>query len=339
MGFFKSKHSNRGLKILANLSIMCVCAYLLYTKIDFREVFDQTKDVNFSIFIATVAITLLRTWLSGLRWEALHPDRQTRLSKWSYFRLSMIAHLFNKFMPGALGGDFVKTVYAVKEQNKQRGKSVIAVFVDRTIGLVSIFIFGLIAMLTAGRKLDIAIDRLILLFFVSGGFLVILMSSRVLDYLEKFGSKLGKLQRIYVKTLTSWREAVGFYRSNSRSILYSLTLCIPIHLSSFISFYLLSQVMGMQIHFMEMVFSIAIMWLITSLPISVGGMGVRELTLVWLLGMFGVPSEQAVTLSVLGYINNILVSLLALPLLLDFKAKKEVHFTSVKENPSDEDTI
>lgn len=53
-----------------------------------------------------------------------------------------------------------------------------------------------------------------------------------------------------------------------------------------------------------------------------GGMGVRELSLVWLLGIFGVPSEQAVSLALLGYVNAIIKSSLALPLLFDFRKVK-----------------
>ena len=71
------------------------------------------------------------------------------------------------------------------------------------------------------------------------------------------------------------------------------------------------------------------MWLITALPISIGGVGVRELSLIWLLGMFGVSSEQAVTLSLLVYINTILIALLALPLLLDVRHKKEIANLSI----------
>ena len=63
------------------------------------------------------------------------------------------------------------------------------------------------------------------------------------------------------------------------------------------------------------------MWLITALPISIGGVGVRELSLIWLLGMFGVSSEQTVTLSLLVYVNTIIIAILALPLLFDVKHK------------------
>jgi uncharacterized protein (TIRG00374 family) len=234
----------------------------------------------------------------------------------------MIAHLFNKIMPGALGGDIVKTLYTFKENNSKRSINVIAVFVDRTMGLVSIFAFGVIALIASGKKLDIDIGQMALLFIVSGGFLIALLSNNILDFMEKVIRKIRLFQKPILKLLNSWRESVEYYKTHKKTVLYSLSLCVPIHFLSFISFYVFSQSIGMQINFLEIVFAIAIMWLITALPISLGGVGVRELTLVWLLGLFGVPSDQAVSLSVMGYINNTFLTLIALPFLIDFRKSK-----------------
>ena len=49
--------------------------------------------------------------------------------------------------------------------------------------------------------------------------------------------------------------------------------------------------------------------LITALPISIGGWGVREVTMVMLLGLIGVSSEAALALSVQIGLINLIVSL------------------------------
>lgn len=310
------------IKWTLNLFILASCTLLVLKKIDIEEVINQTKSVNLLIFAITVPLSILRTWLSGMRWEALHPDKMTKLTRMTYFRLSMIAHVFNKFMPGALGGDIVKTLYTFKEKGSQKTKNVIAVFVDRTVGLISIMIFGFIALSFTGHKLDIKTSQMVLLFLGSGGFLIVLASERVLKVIEQSISKIGLFVKPLTKLVISWKESVIYYKNNKGKILYSLALCIPIHFLSFLSFFIFSQSIGMSIGFLELVFVIAIMWLITALPISVGGVGVRELTLVWLLGMFGVPSEQAVSLSIMGYINNTFLTFVALPFLIDIRKNK-----------------
>ena len=49
---------------------------------------------------------------------------------------------------------------------------------------------------------------------------------------------------------------------------------------------------------------------ITSLPISIGGLGVRENTLVGLFGGLGFTPEVSTAMSLLGYVAGILASLL-----------------------------
>ncbi len=308
---------------MISLAVLIVSIYLLVKNVDFDTVFYNLSQINGLIFVFTVAISIFRTWLGGLRWELLHPNEDRGMSKWAYFRLSMLSFFFNLFMPGALGGDVIKTAYAINESEGQKIKKVIAILMDRVIGLISILILGMLALLITHEKLPISLWHVVVLFLLSGGFVIFLFSSKVLDFFEKIIGKTPWLSRLISPLLTNWRESVKYYRNNLNSVFYSLALCVPIHLISFIIYYVLAISLGINVGFFEMIFAVAIMWLITAVPISIGGMGIRELSFVWLLGMFSVPPEQAVSLSVLGYVNSLIKSVFALPLLFDFRKNKE----------------
>lgn len=317
------------IKLIINIFVLTISIYILLKTINFSVVFNELTSIKPYIYILTISLALFRTWLCGLRWATLHPVSNERLSKWTYFKLTMLSHLFNLIMPGALGGDVIKTIYAVGEREKNRMNDVIAVFVDRTIGLLSIMFFGLMSMLFIHTKLNINWFQLLLLFFLSGGFIVFIINKKVLDFLERTLSSIPIVKKVTKTVFSSWRNALHFYKINPKQVLYSLALCIPIHLIAFLTYYIFSLYLGLSVNFLNIIFSITIMWLITALPISIGGVGVRELSLIWLLGMFGVSSEQAVTLSLLVYINTILIALLALPLLLDVRHKKEIAKLSI----------
>jgi len=231
----------------------------------------------------------------------------------------MISLLFNKFMPGALGGDIVKTIYAVKAQNRQRMKNVIAILIDRIIGLVSILIFGVASMIMIKEQLEIEMSHFIIIFVVFVGAFFLLTNTAILDFLSRLSTHFGKASNLLGKIILGWKESISYYRSNKTKVLSALLLCFPIHLASFVIFYIFSQSIGISINFIEIVFAISIMWLIIAMPISIGGMGIREFSLVWLLGFFNVSSELAVSISFMSYINSVLVSLLALPMLIEFK--------------------
>jgi glycosyltransferase 2 family protein len=316
------------IKLIVNVLILLMLIWLLYRRINFDEVIKTIRGVSWILFFFTVLISVFRVWLTGLRWEALHPDHDTKLTKWSYFRFSMLAHLFNLFMPGALGGDIAKTAYALNEQKKKRIKSVIAVLVDRVIGLTSILFFGLLALFFAHDKLSFNIWYLLLITLLIVLSLLLASNLRIIRYFRGFVRKT-RFGNSYVgKIINNWYESIEFYSKSRKKVWYSLFLCIPIHLISFMLFYIFGWHIGIDIGFFPVVFSIAIMWLITAIPFSIGGIGVREVSLVWLLGMFSVLPELAVSLAFLNYINGILVSILALPLLFDFKSLKKGRATA-----------
>jgi glycosyltransferase 2 family protein len=66
-----------------------------------------------------------------------------------------------------------------------------------------------------------------------------------------------------------------------------------------------------------MVFTVAMMWVITALPISIGGIGVREISLVYLLGLNGISSDQALALSAVNYIYIVTVAIFSSLFLFD----------------------
>ncbi len=313
--------SKKQIRLILNVIILITCIWLLYRKFNLTDAAHHIGNLNYFVFIISVVISIFRIWLTGLRWEALHPDYEAHLSKWSYFRFSMLARIFNLFMPGALGGDIVKIAYAVKEQKKKQIKSIIAILVDRVVGLISIFVFGILALFLTRDIYGFDLSKLMFIFIAVIGLIVILTNKRAISFIERIISRSKFLQRFFGKIIHNWKESVYYYGANGEKVLYAFLLCIPIHLLSFVIFYIFSQSLGMEITFFEIVFAVAIMWLITALPISIGGIGVRELSLIWLLGMFNILPEIAITLSIMVYINAIMVSILSLPLLFDFGKK------------------
>jgi uncharacterized membrane protein YbhN (UPF0104 family) len=78
---------------------------------------------------------------------------------------------------------------------------------------------------------------------------------------------------------------------------------------SFISFYFIGLSLKINISFLSYMFIIPITWTISNIPITLGGFGVRESTLVLLLVEFGVTSGSALTFSLIVLIINILLAI------------------------------
>lgn len=300
--------------LVFRLAFLALSLVVLWHLVDMRVVADCVGDIPLLILIVLIAINLFRAWLTAVRWQWVNPDESKQLSSWQYFRLMMIAKPFNLIMPGALGGDFVKTAMTIKTVKSNRVNNVIAIVADRFIGLLSITILGVVALFFMSDIPDkLAFYRLFGV--LAGGFVVVLLvipNAWLLRILELLFSCLGGFGKRLVHVLETWKKALLFFKCNYKRLLQALLLCLPIHGFSFLASYILAKILGMEVSFFDISLVFALVWVITSVPITISGLGVRELSLIYFLSLYGVGAEAATALSVYLYIVSVAMGLIGL---------------------------
>ena len=269
------------------------------------------------VFVA-VAIVTFRAWLTSLRWCLLNPDPTGHLSSWDYFRYMMISKTFNLFMPGALGGDIIRSVMVVRSVKQHRGSNLFAILADRVVGLFSILVLGTVACIFA-PGLPERWKHLAFLLTLMAVFLatVVLASSGFFHRMtDKLLRKMGTLGQSGIKALNSWQYTLAYYRANRGRTCLALLLCLPIHVSWFCIVFLLAHWIDVNVSFLSICMVSALVWVISAVPLTFAGLGVRELSFVYLLGLQGVGSAQATALSLYQFGIVILSGLVGLGFLL-----------------------
>ena len=300
--------------LLLRITFLVLSLIILIKMVDFKLVFHHVRDISLLVLGILVSLAILQTWLLGIRWQLVNPDVSGQLTGVQYFRLMMMTKPFNLIMPGALGGDFVKTVLTLKAVDNNRVNNVIAIVVDRFIGLSSIIIMGSIAMFFMSDIRDKGPFYGVFA-ILAAGFAVILVvagNQWVLRLLESFFSRLGALGKQVIHFLETWINVLSFFRLNYHRLLLALLLCLPIHGLSFITTYLLAINLGITVSFFDICLILAIVWVITSIPITISGVGVRELSLIYFLSLYGVEAEPATALSISLYIVSIALGFIGL---------------------------
>lgn len=280
--------------------------------VDVGAVFSSLRVVPLFLISFLVILGLLRTWLTGVRWQVINPDPQKQLSRWDYFRLVMIAGSFNLIMPGALGGDIAKAVMTANRVQTHRTANLIGIVTDRFIGLSSIVLLGAFSMLFMTRIPD-RNQFFIYFAILAAGMvsLVITTSSKwVLSLLQSLLAHLGNIGARLIRILNSWRQAMQYFRHEWRRVLLALGLCLPIHGLSFITIYLLARALDIPVSFFDVSMVLALVWVVTVIPLSISGIGVRELSMIYLLGLYGITPESATALSLLFYLVTVLLGLI-----------------------------
>ena len=250
--------------------------------------------------------------VAAARWYILLRVQGVKLPVWRVGALFMLGIFFNMFMPGGTGGDVLKIVYLVKEiPGNQRGKGMLAVLMDRLIGLLALIIISsTIIAIQYGWLVTVPIARH--LTWVLLAILVCSLGGIIFSFvISGFGlaSKLPKRMPLRDK-LIDLAVAYNAYARAWPSSLAALCASFIVHLSSFFLFCCAARALDVhsggigapEITFGALLTVMPIILTLASMPVSVGGNGVREgLFALLLVPLCGVTQGEAIMLSLTGY--------------------------------------
>ena len=240
---------------------------------------------------------------------------------------------FNNVLPAGMGGDAIRTLHLTL-----RGLSakilIASAIVDRIIGLVVVLAIGATGLLLyldvnlgGSRKIFLLI---VVLVVITSPWLF--LTSRFIGLIERLASKY---QHTRVrKRLLKIISLCSSYKSAKKLILTAVGLTIAMQGLMIFIYYFLGRSIGLELSFVTYLVVIPIVAVAVSLPISIGGLGVREGVLVGLLVTGGADGQLAFALSLL-YLLVLWISSLpgAFVMLAAIKTKVDIMVHENVSNP------
>jgi hypothetical protein len=105
-----------------------------------RSVQPGSLALSFALMGGTLLVGVIR-WRTVLRVQGLGLPF-TRAAE-----ISLVAHFFNSFLLGTVGGDVMKAYCAARETQHKKTEAVVTVFVDRVIGLWAMLVFATVMLI------------------------------------------------------------------------------------------------------------------------------------------------------------------------------------------------
>lgn len=277
---------NKTLLFIIKLIVSSSLLYFVLSKAGVEKVLSIIRTINPFAFILSILIYIFSIYVSTMRWRLLLPEEFRAKRLFSFY---LIGSFFNTFLPGIIGGDAVKTYYLYKEINKG-SLSLASVFVDRYIGFVSLMLIGSIAYILgfkyiSGTIIEWLLPAIILLFLIAS--LVI------------FGLRFGKR----IKVLSEFYKYFDEYRNQKTLIAKTLFLSFIVQIMSATTMYVITLGLGQHISLLYFFIFFPVITTISTLPISVSGIGVREGSFVLLFGLLGVKPEMATAMSFAWFLS------------------------------------
>ena len=244
----------------------------------------------------------------AVRWWLLMRVQDIRLPLTSAVCYSYIGLFFNVLLPSLTGGDLVKIYYVVKETHKKT-HAVATILLDRVVGLVAMGFLALVALALSLDNLvlrQVRIPEAVILFMgaiVAGALVFYSQSLRKLFRLKKI---LAKMPRI----LRDFDEALFAYRHHPGTTATVLAQSVAMHVVNIGVLWFYGRALGItQVTFTQYLLLVPIIFLVSMLPISLSGLGVREASFALLFGLMGAPAAHAIMMSLLHWFTQTAVSL------------------------------
>ena len=251
-----------------------------------------------------------------VRWGIFLRLLGVSITPWDTLRLSFIGLFFNTFLVGVVGGDAVKVVWLVAK-GQRKTTALLSVVMDRMSGLGALILCSAVFMIL---RLDWLMRSAVVAGLIKAVFAYLLLVVAVVAF-SFLVSARGLTSRLPTrfplrKVILEFTDAYLQFVTGWRQTLLASLLSVMMLLAYFFTFYLSARAFGLHVPMVEFFALMPAVDIISALPISLGGFGVREQLFVTLLGdLWGVPAAQAVSISLGGASLSMLWGLFGLVLL------------------------
>jgi len=214
---------------------------------------------------------------------------------------------FNSLLPSTIGGDLVRSIDLATHTKKT--KEVIAtVFLDRLSGCIGLVLVALLALIFGWK---FAQDRSILypiavITAILVAVLFVLFNDFLFSKLNRFfkSPNAGKIR----EKLSNLHQEIYYFRQHKKVLFKNLLFSVLIQVTAPIAFYITALALNQRLDIIYFFVFLPIIGAITLLPISVGGLGVRENAAVIFFAKVGMAKDVAGAMS---FLNSIFILIYA----------------------------
>ena len=256
--------------------------YLVFQKIDTDQLLQLSKTLSWGWLVPALALFVGSKVATAIRLNAYFANIHIFLSFWENWRLYLIGMFYNLFLPGGIGGDGYK-VYLLNNQFKTPVKELLkASLLDRLGGLIAILglLFGILLLIDLSLPfgepwVSNAVFSVGLIGLVPGFWL-----------LQKF---------LFSNFLPSFWQGI-FWSLVGQLAQMAAVVCLLLAL-------------GVQDKFLAYQAVFLLSSIVAVLPLTIGGVGARELVVVYAHSYAGIQETEAVAFSLIFFLISAAVSL------------------------------
>lgn len=286
--------------IFWRIAISVVLLIFLLKQVDSHRLLGIIKNSDKHFLFTAFFVSLLPYLFCLFRWEMLLKTASIHLPLKRVIMSFAGGVFFSLFLPSTIGGDVVRSLDLAT--HTRRPHEVIAtVLLDRLSGYMGLVIVAVLALFFGHRYIQ---DRDV---FFSVGIITAILVVILLVIFNRFlylkinrllhSPTAGKIRQL----IRGLHQEMHIFRHHKDMAIDNLLLSVTIQVAAPLIFYLIALAIGAKLSFLYFFIYVPIISAITLLPISIGGLGLRDATTVYFFAKAGMPKDLAFAMSLLNF--------------------------------------
>jgi uncharacterized membrane protein YbhN (UPF0104 family) len=268
----------------------------LASRLSWAQLGREFAHLRLEWWLAAAGLYVLTQVVSAFRWQLLAGPlgfQQTLRQFTGYYFIGMF---FNLFLPTSVGGDVIRALY-LDGGGGRKLPAFLSTFLDRFSGLLVLLALACSALALNPIPLPVWISLCV---WGAAGCAALGMAALLATI--RWTGRFTRVRRL--------REAVLIYLDHPHLLVYGSALSVVVQAANVIVVWLAGQALGLSVPAAYYWILVPMVTLLTLLPISLNGMGIREGGTILFLAPLGIDETAALSLAFLWFAVFTAVSLL-----------------------------
>lgn len=288
------------LSIFLRIGISIILLVFLFNQVDKKSLAEIIKHADKPLLALAFCVYFLAYILCLLRWEMLLKALSIHLSLKRIIISFAGGVFFSLFLPSTIGGDLMRSIDLATHTKRPR-EVLATVLLDRLSGYVGLVLLALFALLFGSRHIQ---DKSV--FFSVAIITAILIVALLVLFNKSLYSRINKLLHFpnagkFIQLLKDLHEEIHYFKRHKKVIINNLILSLIIQSISPLVFFIIALSLGLKINILYFFIFLPLIGAITLLPISIGGLGLRDATTIFFFAKVGVAHDFAFAMSLLSF--------------------------------------
>jgi len=257
--------------------VSAVLIYFIFTKIEFKDVLQTLKKSDPLFLLLALLFFVLSKVLSAFRTNLYFHQIGAKISQLSNLKLYLLGMFYNLFLPGGIGGDAYKGFVIQKEYQPGTKKVVSSLLLDRLSGMLLLFVYACVLAILSKNE-----------FFQSFYWLIIAaipLSVIAFWFVNKI---------FFTTTLPVFWKSVGF--------------SALVQLAQLVSVLFILNSLSVSLDTIEYLFVFLVSSIVSVIPLTIGGIGSREVTFLYGAEWLGLDASTSIGISFTFFLITALTS-------------------------------